>query len=425
MHRRRFRLISMALTQGGVVAWLHLLPCQVMEHKRFRRQFSNGYCAPPTVPLLLWQNCYYLGSPIQISQEDIQQISKYTGTTIEVLPISAESYQGFKDLQAKGTSNTDSSHRFKGASLTIEASGDRSDPSPWKQLLHGRITLSEALRVLVDDYGKVNFKLLDLDVSRQFRRHISSSIHVPPVIPLLFWRDCYYLGSSVNISMEGVKQLAQWTGTDISIVPVSQESYLEYSFIQDVDTTSLAPNQFLDLFKDNETLGELGALTEAYLLKAENPTGQLNILIAGALHHRVSDIHLEPARQGLKIRYRIDGLLQTIIQPQTGIDPRLIVALKVKCDMDITERRRPQDGRIRLTYESLKAEIGLLPDIRVSVIPCVHGEKAVVPEGATNAADRPAELVVKASTLDAAIATETAAIENFILILSRLGVESM
>lgn len=347
-------------------------------NKRFRRQFSNGYCAPPTVPLLLWQNCYYLGSPVQLSQQDIQQISKYTGTAIEVLPISTDSYQGFKDLQAKDTGKTDSIHRFKGSSPKIETDDNRSELSPWKQLLDGRITINEALRLLVDGYGKVNFKLLDLDVSRQFRRHISNSIHLPPVIPLLFWRDCYYLGSSVNISMEGVKQLAQLTGTDISIVPVSQESYLEYSFIQDVDTTNLAPNQFLDLFKENETLGDLSTLTEAYLLRAENPTEQLNILIAGALHHRVSDIHLEPARKGLKIRYRIDGLLQTIIQPQTGIDPRLIVALKVKCDMDITERRRPQDGRIRLTYESIKAEIGLLLDIRVSVIPCVHGEKAVV-----------------------------------------------
>ena len=367
--------LDLLVDSQGIVD-IDLLDLEV--NKRFCRQFSQTSRIPSTIPLLLWQNCYYLGSPVQLSQEEIWQIGKCTGTTIKVLPISAESYQKFSLSQAKDVDQVSSNHRSRISTQKLESNSNGSDFSVWKQLVDSQIRIDEALKLLIDPYGIVNFKRLDLEVSRQFLDRVSGSHVLPPVLPLLFWRNCYYLGSASDISIEETKRLAKLTETDISIIPISQKSYLEYSFIQEVDTTSLVLNRFIDLFKENETLGELSVLTEAYLRKAANPTEQLNILIAGAFHHRASDIHLEPEQQGLKIRYRIDGILQTIIQPQTGISPRLIVALKVKCDMDITEKRRPQDGRIRLTYESMKSEIGLLLDIRVSVIPCVYGEKAVV-----------------------------------------------
>jgi Type II/IV secretion system protein len=77
-----------------------------------------------------------------------------------------------------------------------------------------------------------------------------------------------------------------------------------------------------------------------------SPLNQIKHIVANALRHRVSDIHLEPTAEGLKVRYRIDGILRDISTVAPEISRKVVVALKVKANMDIAESRRPQDGRI-------------------------------------------------------------------------------
>jgi type II secretory ATPase GspE/PulE/Tfp pilus assembly ATPase PilB-like protein len=96
-----------------------------------------------------------------------------------------------------------------------------------------------------------------------------------------------------------------------------------------------------------------------------------------ALQHRASDIHLEPTPTGLRVRFRIDGILRDIKTLPLEISRKIIVALKVMSDMDIADSRRPQDGRIGKEYtsdESLHRNL----DMRVSTLPCVCGEKALI-----------------------------------------------
>lgn len=94
----------------------------------------------------------------------------------------------------------------------------------------------------------------------------------------------------------------------------------------------------------------------------------LKNLVHRALQQRASDIHLEPSPSGLQVRFRIDGFLRKIetISPETS--KKIIIALKVMANMDITLHRRPQDGRASL--------FGV--DLRVSSLPAIHGEKAVI-----------------------------------------------
>ncbi len=249
--------------------------------------------------------------------------------------------------------------------------------SVWKQLINRQISLEEALQLLVDEQGFVNSELLDLEVNRRFRRHFPDNNNLPPVIPLLLWQNQYYLGSTAHLSPEVVRKLSARTGTNINIVTIAERSYRDCSYLQEIDISSINPTRFVNIFKEKAEMADLGTLTEAYLLRTVNPTEQLNIIIAGALHNRVSDIHLEPTPQGVRIRCRVDGILRDIIQPSAGISRRLITALKVKSNMDITESRRPLDGRIRLQYESGQ-ETNLKLDMRVNTFPCVHGEKAVI-----------------------------------------------
>ncbi|MBW2035921.1 MAG: Flp pilus assembly complex ATPase component TadA [Deltaproteobacteria bacterium] len=91
-----------------------------------------------------------------------------------------------------------------------------------------------------------------------------------------------------------------------------------------------------------------------------------------ALGQRASDIHVEPKRDNLLIRFRIDGVLHTIYKLPKAVYPAMISRIKALARLDIAEKRRPQDGRIKLSHQDQDAEI------RVSTVPVAFGEKAVL-----------------------------------------------
>jgi general secretion pathway protein E len=98
----------------------------------------------------------------------------------------------------------------------------------------------------------------------------------------------------------------------------------------------------------------------------------LNLIITEAIQQGASDIHFEPVETGLKVRYRIDGVLQVRHSPAPEFQQQLLTRIKVMSKMDIAERRLPQDGRIKLRMG--RREI----DFRVSTVPVVNGERIVL-----------------------------------------------
>lgn len=248
----------------------------------------------------------------------------------------------------------------------------------WQQLINGKISLKEAQELLIDEQGNLNLDLFDLEVNRRFERQFRNYKELPPIIPLLLWRNCYYLGSTQPLTPETVRKMRGYTTSDINlkVVRISEKSFRDCSYLQEIDINRVNPTRFVELFK-NRSVEDVSTITERYLLQNKSATEQLNIIIAGALHQRASDIHFEPSQYGLRIRYRIDGMLREIVKPRQGIDRRLIIALKVMAKMDIAESRRPLDGRIRMSYAA-GGDIQLPLDLRVSTLPCVEGEKAVV-----------------------------------------------
>lgn len=99
---------------------------------------------------------------------------------------------------------------------------------------------------------------------------------------------------------------------------------------------------------------------------------EVNKIIRGAFKERASDIHIEPFDNTVKVRNRVDGLLEErMILPKQMHLP-IITRIKIMADMDIAERRVPQDGRVRLKV------YGTLIDMRVSTYPTMHGEKVVI-----------------------------------------------
>lgn len=96
------------------------------------------------------------------------------------------------------------------------------------------------------------------------------------------------------------------------------------------------------------------------------------ILIFNAIKDKASDIHLEPQKNHVNVRYRINGTLILVHKIDTSEYVTLVSKIKLKANMDITEKRKPQDGKIIFEYNSAKY------DLRVSSIPLVYGEKLVI-----------------------------------------------
>lgn len=98
----------------------------------------------------------------------------------------------------------------------------------------------------------------------------------------------------------------------------------------------------------------------------------VNEMIEKAVRQRASDIHIEPLERKVRIRYRIDGALYERASYSTAILPALIARIKIVGGMDISEKRKPQDGRITSVVDRMEY------DIRVSILPTVYGEKVVM-----------------------------------------------
>lgn len=229
----------------------------------------------------------------------------------------------------------------------------------------------------MDAEGNVTLELLDAEVSQRFFRAFPQRQNIPPVLPLLLWGNCYYLGSPIALSPEIIQQLGDRTSSDVKVVAIAEKSYRLWFHTQKIDTHQINAEATVDPITGEVESENISEVTELFLSKATDQMGRIKTLIAGALRNRASDIHLEPIPEGLRVRYRIDGILRHVTTLSSDVSRRVIVALKVMSSMDIAESRVPQDGRIGEQYASEHHRaVGL--DMRVSTLPCVGGEKAVI-----------------------------------------------
>ncbi|HLF69991.1 MAG TPA: ATPase, T2SS/T4P/T4SS family, partial [Actinomycetota bacterium] len=159
------------------------------------------------------------------------------------------------------------------------------------------------------------------------------------------------------------------TGQDVkAVVATGSDILAALSRLQRLDRTveSLA-NSAVEAIEEEFPVGEVRDLAE------EAPIVKLvSSIIGSAVADRASDIHIEPQERDLRIRYRIDGVLHEVLRPSKTIQAGVISRLKIMAEMDIAERRVPQDGRIGLSVQ------GRSIDLRVASLPTVYGEKLVL-----------------------------------------------
>jgi general secretion pathway protein E len=148
---------------------------------------------------------------------------------------------------------------------------------------------------------------------------------------------------------------------------------LEAAFERLYGTGKSAQSQVIG---DIETRDELAFDADVQQLKdlaSEAPVIRLvSLIITNALEMRASDIHVEPFENRLAVRYRVDGVLHDVESPPKRLAAAVISRIKIMANLDIAERRLPQDGRIRLRVQGKEI------DLRVSTVPTMHGESVVM-----------------------------------------------
>ncbi len=128
-----------------------------------------------------------------------------------------------------------------------------------------------------------------------------------------------------------------------------------------------------DMEDDENIMSEIRKTSDLLDDTSDAPIIKLvNHMISQSVKAKASDIHIEPGPESLKIRYRVDGILYDLLEPPKWIQSALITRIKVMADMDIAEKRLPQDGRIEVRIGNKDI------DIRISTIPTTFGERIVL-----------------------------------------------
>jgi type IV pilus assembly protein PilB len=189
------------------------------------------------------------------------------------------------------------------------------------------------------------------------------------VLPIRFENGKLVVAMSDPANLVALDDIRTLTKMEVKSVVATKDDIMgaigKYASMAD-DMESLTDEMYGGL-DDNEDLSRLQAVTEeAPIVKF------VNLLISQAVADGASDIHIEPGERDLRVRYRIDGVLHEVMKSPRSIQAGVISRLKIMADVDISERRIPQDGRISLNVH------GKSIDLRFSTLPTVYGEKVVM-----------------------------------------------
>lgn len=184
------------------------------------------------------------------------------------------------------------------------------------------------------------------------------------------WEDGRLVVAMANPSdVFAIDDIRALTGADLKPVVVTS-SQLSGALERLVEMDGDAGSVVAEMAAEDDEDPDLSTLSE--VVEDAPIVKFVNLLIMQAVQDRASDIHVEPTEKDLRIRYRIDGVLHEVMRSPRSIQAGVISRLKVMAEINIAERRIPQDGRVSLNVS------GKTIDLRVATLPTVYGEKVVM-----------------------------------------------
>ena len=194
------------------------------------------------------------------------------------------------------------------------------------------------------------------------------------ILPLFKIHNTLFIACSDPQNLTIFDEIKQLTGCHIKPVLAKTEDIVR-QFKESMEDDINIAEYLTDLEEDFAIVEE--SLPTDYTtideMSTESPVINLvNALIQRAIRDGASDIHIEPSRTKFRIRFRLDGVLYEVMNPAAEMHPAVVSRLKVMANLDIAERRLPQDGRIQVNTQ------GRTVDLRLSTLPGIFGEKIVL-----------------------------------------------
>jgi len=242
----------------------------------------------------------------------------------------------------------------------------------------GLVREEEILDALAQEMGMEKVALHEIKVTPELLAAIDPKVaRNYRVFPVRVTEDTLYVALADPLNIETTDDLERIIGKKVVGMIAPEDEIIhalrryyeadEVNTLYEEYTTEVAKDEGKDSYS-NINLNEEVEINQAPVVKF------VDLIFKQAIHDRASDIHVEPAKNSLVVRFRIDGVLQEIPSPPKKWQKAILSRLKVLSGMDLAEKRVPQDGRIKLNIQGGKK----LMDVRVSALPALYGESIVM-----------------------------------------------
>ncbi len=190
------------------------------------------------------------------------------------------------------------------------------------------------------------------------------------VIPVDKRGERLVIATADPFNVFAIDEIREITGLNVELL-LATERDIEESITRHYGVQGVAETVIQTLEEDDEE--EFESEAELRQMGDEAPIVRLaNLILSQGIREKASDIHIEPQEKDVRIRYRIDGFLREVMRTPRRSQMALVSRLKILAKLDISERRLPQDGQIKMTVDNREVEL------RVSTMPTIYGEKVVL-----------------------------------------------
>ncbi len=238
-------------------------------------------------------------------------------------------------------------------------------------------TEEEITEFIASSFGRPVVDLEAIEIDPKLTRISMDIMRKNMAIPVKRTGNVLTLAVADPYDINALDEMAFISGCQVDVV-IAPESQI----LRKLDDVGAAEEQLDELMgemgaSDMEVVDNSDSELDEHTLVSETEAApvvrMVNLILLDAIKRGVSDIHLEPYEKVLRVRYRIDGVLHEIMRPSMKLKEALVSRIKIMARLDISERRLPQDGRIKLRLSKAKTV-----DFRVSVLPTLFGEKVVL-----------------------------------------------
>ncbi len=240
----------------------------------------------------------------------------------------------------------------------------------------GLVTEAQVTEALAEQFGMPVVKLADTNIPPKVLEMVPQTMaSIYKIVPISLKDDVLTAAMADPQNMAALDDLRNFLGVDVRGAVSSLEDVekkIEQVYANSDDSIEEVINQMADAYGTEQkskahNIGDMEAMADAAPIRK-----LLNMILLLAIKDQASDIHFEPFEDEFKVRVKADGVLYEMVPPPRHLANAIVSRIKVMSDLDIAERRLPQDGRIELN-------VGGSPvDLRVSVLPTMHGESVVM-----------------------------------------------